>query len=127
MQEGSGPDRARESLRERRKRTTRSELLVAGRRLFSEKGLYRSRVEDLTHGAGIAKGTLYQYFRNKEDLIHAVEEAGFEELDRSVEYRIRGAEPNDLLLNVIQAHIDFLTMNPDLMRIFHQVASATTC
>ena len=113
---------SREGLRERRKRVTRAELLLAGRRLFSEKGLYLSRVEDLASQAGIAKGTLYQYFRNKEDLIQAVVQAGFEELDKWVEERVAGArDPDELLLRIAQAHIDFLTANTDLLRIFHQV------
>lgn len=45
--------------RERRKSITRADLLKAGRRLFSQKGLYESHVEDLTEIAGIAKGTFY--------------------------------------------------------------------
>ena len=42
--------------REHRKRVTRRELLVAGRKLFGDEGLYESRIEDLTRHAGIAKG-----------------------------------------------------------------------
>ncbi|HUK63923.1 MAG TPA: helix-turn-helix domain-containing protein, partial [Dongiaceae bacterium] len=45
--------------REHRKHATRRELLIAGRRLFAERGLYDSRIEDLSRQAGIAKGTLY--------------------------------------------------------------------
>jgi AcrR family transcriptional regulator len=101
---------------------TRADLLLAGRKLFSEKGLYLSRVEDLTRRAGIAKGTLYQYFRNKEDLIQAVVESGFGELEDLVERRTRGIRNGDQLMRgIIEAHIEFLATNPDLMRIFHQV------
>lgn len=111
-----------ESHRERRKRMTRSELLLAGRRLFSEKGLYLSRVEDLTNDAGIAKGTLYQYFRSKEDLIHAVVESGFLQLGQLVDHRAsQGRTGEDLLHRIVEAHIEFLSSNKDLMRIFHQV------
>lgn len=116
---------APESLRERRKRMTREELLRAGRRLFSEKGLYMSRVEDLTSQAGIAKGTLYQYFGNKEELILAVVEAGFEDLGRLVGERVQGTnDTTACLVEILMAHGDFFVRNPDLMRVFHQVRGA---
>lgn len=115
---GAPPARGK---REQRKAMTRSELLLAGRRLFSERGLYESRVEDLTRTAGIAKGTLYQYYRNKEELVEAVVAAGLEALERHLGDRIR--EPrtlHDLLGQVIDAYLEFATENPDLMRIFDQ-------
>jgi AcrR family transcriptional regulator len=122
MLHSTSPITKSQGLRERRKSVTRSELLLAGRKLFSEKGLYLSRVADLTSGAGIAKGTLYQYFRSKEHLVQAVVEAGFSELREFVEQRVRAASDGDaLLLNLVEAHIEFLEANPDLMRIFHQV------
>jgi len=110
------------SRREQRKITTRTDLLAAGRRLFSQKGLYESRIEDLTNSAGIAKGTLYQYFEDREDLIQAVVADGFHELQRYVRLRVHGTGSADRLVReLVEAHLDFLTENRDLMRIFHQV------
>jgi len=108
--------------RERRKAVTRAELILAGRRLFSEKGLYESRVEDLTRMAGIAKGTLYQYFWNKEDLIQAVVAIGFEDLGRLLAAEVHGARTlAGRTARIADAHLAFFAENPDLMRIFHQV------
>jgi AcrR family transcriptional regulator len=108
--------------REQRKAFTRGELLQAGRKLFSEKGLHESTVEDLTRMAGIAKGTLYQYYGSKEELILAVVAAGFHELELCLEERVRDARTlPDLVARVVDAHLDFFAENPDLMRIFHQV------
>jgi AcrR family transcriptional regulator len=108
--------------RERRKRVTRTELLAAGRRLFSARGLYESRIEDLTAEAGIAKGTIYGYFANKEELIQAVVAQGFDELLLQVRAGAGGARSRtDLVTRVVRAHLEFLARNPDLMRVFHQV------
>jgi AcrR family transcriptional regulator len=108
--------------RERRKAWTRQELLFAGRKLFSKKGLYESRIEDLTRQAGIAKGTLYQYFRDKDELIREVVASGFAELDSYIERHARGAESlADLVERISAAHFEFFDSNPDLMRVFHQV------
>ncbi len=115
----SPPDRGR---REHRKHATRRVLLAAGRRLFGEQGLYDSRIEDLTRHAGIAKGTLYGYFENKEQLLEAVVTAGFEELLAHVRHAAAGVPAGaPRIERVVSAHLVFFAANPDLVRIFHQV------
>ena len=113
--------------RERRKQMTRSQLLVAGRKLFGEKGLYDSRIEDLTRVAGIAKGTLYGYFADKEALIRAVVNAGFDDLLAHVRRSAVGTRDGEERARaIIRAHIEFFAANQDLMRVFHQVRGMLT-
>lgn len=108
--------------REQRKRLTRRELLAAGRKLFSEEGLYESRIEDLARHAGIAKGTLYGYFASKEELMEAVVAAGFSELLGYVHHEAQGSRTHEELLSLVaEAHLAFFEENPDLLRVFHQV------
>lgn len=107
--------------RERRKHATRAELLSAGRRLFSAKGLYEARVEDLAAAAGIAKGTVYGYFADKDDLVRAVVEAGYRELlleVRSAVAPVRGQRAR--ITAIVQTHARFFHDCPDLLRVFHQ-------
>jgi AcrR family transcriptional regulator len=107
--------------REQRKAITRAELLIAARELFGERGLYESSVEDLTRRAGIAKGTLYLYFRNKEELIQAVLREGFESLHRRMIEEVgQEAKLGQVMERIALAHLGFLAQNPDLLRIFHQ-------
>jgi len=40
--------------------------------LFSEKGYHSVTMEDIAHEVGLAKGTLYLYFKNKEDLFFSI-------------------------------------------------------
>lgn len=118
---GNG-DMATVGRRELRKAATRAELLAAGRKLFSEKGLYEARVEDLTATAGIAKGTLYQYFRDKDELVLAVVSDGFGQLAKlSQEHALGARTLVDRASRIGEAHALFFAQNPDLMRIFHQV------
>ncbi len=54
--------------RERRRRR----ILLTATELFLQQGYARTTVDDIAAGAGVAKGTVYQYFRSKADLlIHA--------------------------------------------------------
>ncbi len=47
-------------------------ILRAARQVFSEKGYYEARMEDIAERVGVSKRTLYLYFENKEELFAAM-------------------------------------------------------
>ncbi|MFC2064014.1 TetR/AcrR family transcriptional regulator [Chloroflexota bacterium] len=49
-----------------------NQILVAAEEVFTAKGLDKSRMEDIAQRTGLSKGTLYLYFKSKEDLIIAI-------------------------------------------------------
>jgi len=53
---------------ERRPDDRPQELLDAAFRTFAEHGYRATRLEQVAEAAGVTKGTIYYYFRNKEDL-----------------------------------------------------------
>jgi AcrR family transcriptional regulator len=56
----------------RRKEARPDEILAAALASFAERGFASTRLEDVAARAGISKGTLYLYFRSKEELFKAV-------------------------------------------------------
>ncbi len=63
----------REPCRWRRRKEARpGEIIEAALDLFVTSGFNATRLEDVAKRAGISKGTLYLYFRSKEDLFRAV-------------------------------------------------------
>ncbi len=52
--------------RERERR--RQQIIVAAKRVFSEKGYSKSTMEDIAKEAELSPGTLYLYFKNKDEL-----------------------------------------------------------
>jgi TetR/AcrR family transcriptional regulator len=60
------------SRRERAKRQQRQEVLDVALRLFSEKGYHHVSMHAIATEAEFAIGTLYKFFRNKEDLYQAL-------------------------------------------------------
>jgi len=50
----------------------RQHILDCAKQVFAEKGYYEAYVEDVIKMAHIGKGTIYEYFRNKEDLFFSV-------------------------------------------------------
>lgn len=58
--------------RRRRKAARPAELVAAALELFVEKGYAATRLDDVARRAGVAKGTVYLYFTNKEALFDGV-------------------------------------------------------
>lgn len=54
--------------KEREKERRRQQILVAAKRMFSDKGYNRTTMEDIANEAELSPGTLYLYFKNKEEL-----------------------------------------------------------
>jgi TetR/AcrR family transcriptional regulator len=66
MDEQNLPRREREKLRQR------EEMLAAALALFSDKGYHNVSMQEIAEKAEFAVGTLYKFFRNKEDLYKAL-------------------------------------------------------
>ena len=59
-------------LREEKKRITRERILHAALQLFAEKGYHETTVAEITKQAGVAKGTFFNYFQSKEEVLLSV-------------------------------------------------------
>ena len=58
--------------KEREKEQRRNDIINVSRKLFADKDFDKVSMEDIAKKAGIGKGTLYLYFKNKESLYFAV-------------------------------------------------------
>lgn len=107
---------------ERRKEKTRRLLLDVALELFFENGIYWTKVEDITERADIGKGTFYQYFETKEDLLQALLRRGLDALLAKKTEAIRGTKPGPRMLSaIIRAQLDFYLEHPEYLLLFHQV------
>lgn len=80
--------------REREKRERVNTIILAARDIFFEKG-YRATMDEIAERAELSKGTLYLYFRSKDELYISVILEGFHLLEdrlRRVLKRAKGAE-----------------------------------
>lgn len=50
----------------------RAQILTAARRVFARQGFHRTTVREVAREAGLADGTIYLYFANKQDLLLAL-------------------------------------------------------
>lgn len=118
------PVKAEESLSrvERRKARTNRRLLEVARRLFSEKGIYWAKVEDITELADQGKGTFYKYFDSKEGIICALLQEGLDTLSSRTEQAVEKITMGPRVLSAaIETRVDFFLDNPEYLLFFHQV------
>jgi len=54
--------------KERERERRRQQIIVAAKRVFSDKGFNKATMEDIAQEAELSPGTLYLYFKNKEEL-----------------------------------------------------------
>ncbi|HEY1341044.1 MAG TPA: helix-turn-helix domain-containing protein [Bryobacteraceae bacterium] len=96
-----------------RKRTV---ILRAARAVFSRQGYAATAVDDIAEEAGIAKGTLYLYFKSKEELYLAALACDLRELaseaaaemDRAATFREQVRAFLEVRMRYAAAHEDFL-------------------
>src|SRR5262249_4313819 len=64
----------------------RARILDAAVRVFAEKGFYGAKVAEIAREAGVADGTIYLYFKSKDDLLISL----FEDRMERINHALRG-------------------------------------
>ncbi|MBF8295062.1 MAG: acrR, partial [Bacteroidetes bacterium] len=106
--------------KEREKEQRREEILDAAQRVFFEKGLSTATMDEIAETAELSKGTLYLYYKSKEDLYLAVMMRGMEIL---LEMFAEVARSNDsvpkLLIRLRDAYTAYFNNHRDYFRMMH--------
>jgi AcrR family transcriptional regulator len=102
-----------------KKEKRRRSIIQASLRVFSRKGFETTALDEVAREARLAKGTLYLYFKDKEDLYFHVMLSLLEGLEAFVEKQISVSQnPLEKLAAVAKAQIDFFADNPHYFRLF---------
>lgn len=97
----------------------REAILRAAIKVFAGKGYFNSKVADIAGAAGIADGTVYLYFKSKDDILHQI-------FDRAMAVFIAEGkrelalidEPVDRLRRIASLHLERLGGDRDLAIVF---------
>ncbi|WP_248924741.1 TetR/AcrR family transcriptional regulator [Paenibacillus hamazuiensis] len=102
--------------RESRKRDTKEKIVRHAIRLFKEKGYDNVTVDEITQICGIAKGTFFNYFPKKENvLLHLVDSYG--ELMKEIVLKHREERLQDRLMNIFRELLHIYLRHADLLRL----------
>jgi TetR/AcrR family fatty acid metabolism transcriptional regulator len=68
----------------------REKILLAGISVFAEKGYQEAKISEIAEKANIANGTIYEYFKNKEELLFSTPELKNKEFCDQLELHLKG-------------------------------------
>ncbi|ERJ19402.1 NADH dehydrogenase protein [Salinisphaera shabanensis E1L3A] len=100
---------------------TRQKLLSAAEEAFGNTGFFRASISDITRGAGVAQGTFYLYFKNKEDVLAELVRHMGRELRRMLAHSIPpGLSRLDAEREGMAAFIRFVAERRNLYRVVQE-------
>ena len=101
------------------KQHKRKRIIDASIEVFAEKGFRGARISDIARKAEVADGTIYLYFRNKEDVLLCIFEEKMEEILAVLHGRLDGIEdPLERLRAFAATHFQLLRDHPALAQVF---------
>jgi AcrR family transcriptional regulator len=100
---------AEASVRDRR----RAEILAAAGRLFAERGIRETTVRLIADEVGVLSGSLYYYFKTKQDIVHSLMRAYVEDLVERYRIQLDGDEnARRQLRRLVETSLDALLEQP---------------
>jgi len=114
--------------KEREKERRRQQIMVAAKRVFSDKGFNKATMEDIAQEAELSPGTLYLYFKNKEELYASLSLRILQYLLIRVEHvnDDKETDPEEKLKALMDAMYDVYEFDPlIIINMFHLQSSET--
>jgi TetR/AcrR family fatty acid metabolism transcriptional regulator len=101
------------------KQERRTSILQAAGQVFARKGFEPATLEAVAREAGLAKGTLYLYFKNKEDLYFHTVLHMLESLQASILAQVeRSAGALEKMRAIALGQFDFFVRHRDTLQLF---------
>src|SRR2546427_545118 len=97
----------------------REAILRAAIRVFANNGYFNSKVADIARAAGVADGTVYLYFKSKEEILHSIFDRSMEEAIADGRKRLKEvSDPREKLRRIALLHLERLGADRDLAIVF---------
>ena len=94
-------------------------ILRAATRVFAQNGFFQSQVADVARVAGVAAGTVYLYFKGKDDLLVSIFERSMSEVIAEGRAAVDGiADPAERLRRIAHLHLGRLGRDKHLAVVF---------
>lgn len=92
----------------------RARIMDAALKVFAEQGFYNARVSEVARAAGVADGTIYLYFSNKDDLLISLFEERMEEIIARLREDLAstGGDALQRLRRMIERHLSMAVEQP---------------
>jgi AcrR family transcriptional regulator len=107
------------SRKEREYLAHREEILSAAEKVFAAKGFFSTTMSDIAREAEFGTGSLYKYFKSKEDLYFTLIDEKVEEINGPVKVELSQKTPAvERIKKVLGLQFEFFERNRDFFRIY---------
>lgn len=97
----------------------REAILRAAIETFARSGYFNSKVADIARAAGVADGTVYLYFKSKEEILHSIFDRGVAAAIAECRAQIEDTnDPREKLRTIARVHLEQLGADRDLAVVF---------
>jgi TetR/AcrR family transcriptional regulator, fatty acid metabolism regulator protein len=97
----------------------REAILRAATRVFARNGYFSSKVADIARAADVADGTVYLYFKSKEEILHSIFDQNMAEAITAGRKLIENSrDPREKLRRIATLHLERLGADRDLAVVF---------
>ena len=103
------------------KEDLKSLILQGAKRLFVQKGIEQTTIRSIADAINYSVGTVYVYFKSKNDILHALHTQGFTELGGQFTVLHHVADPMERLRAMGKVYIRFALDNPDMYDLMFNV------
>jgi AcrR family transcriptional regulator len=101
------------SRKQREKKEMRQLILEAARRIFLEKGFEQASLRNIAEAIDYSPGTIYLYFKDKNDIFHALHEEGFQIMLKKMQPLQHVSDPFERLKAMGRIYMEFAFENKD--------------
>jgi TetR/AcrR family fatty acid metabolism transcriptional regulator len=96
----------------------RDRILKAAIKVFAKNGFYATRVSEIAKAAGVADGTIYLYFKNKDDVLITIFQDGIQQLLVILREVASSGQPFDeRITRIIELQLGLLEEQRDLAEV----------
>jgi len=100
----------------------RAELALVAVDVFSKRGFEETAMLDIAEAAGVAKGSLYRYYKSKDDLLSYITRDLIDAFDQSIRETISSIDdPEEKLRLFVGEFVHFITGFPNLLRVYAEI------
>lgn len=99
--------------KQREKEEMRALILDAARKIFLEKGYEHTSIRNIAEKIEYSPGTIYLYFKEKDEIFHALHEEGFRRLLEKMQPLEHVADPFERLKAMGLVYLEFASNNKD--------------
>ncbi len=93
-------------------------ILRAAESVFAEKGYIQATISEIARKANVSEGTIYEYFKNKDDLLFSIPEQRFKEHIDQLEEIFELKTPLRKLRRFIRYHFYLYMTEPNFLKVF---------